>query len=52
MIDLKGKKVLYLAVSAEPFEVMYIGEKQLEFRVDSDWIRSRLYRLRYATLRN
>ena len=43
MIDLKGKKVLHLTVSAEPFEVMHTGEKQVEFRKDSDWIRSRLY---------
>lgn len=36
-------KTLHLTLSKEPFEVMVTGEKRLEFRHDSKWIRSRLY---------
>lgn len=43
MIDLTGKKVLYLTLSKAPFEVMVTGEKKHEFREDSKWIKSRLF---------
>lgn len=35
-------KILHLTLSKKPFEVMVTGEKNEEFRVGSDWIRSRL----------
>lgn len=33
---------LYLSLKKKPFDVMVTGEKQEEFRINSDWIRSRL----------
>lgn len=38
----KGAKVLRLTLSKKPFDVMVTGEKQEEYRQDSEWIRSRL----------
>ena len=36
-------RTLHLSLKREPFAVMVTGEKQEEFRVGSDWIRSRLF---------
>jgi len=36
-------KTLHLSLRKEPFEVMVTGEKGLEFRKKSKWIRSRLF---------
>jgi hypothetical protein len=36
-------KILYLAVTKKPFEVMITGEKPFEIRTKSKWIISRLY---------
>lgn len=38
-----GARVLRLTLSQEPFEVMVTGEKDVEYRKDSEWIRSRLF---------
>jgi len=35
-------KTLFLTLHKEAFEVMVTGEKNEEFRVDSEWVRSRL----------
>lgn len=35
-------KVLYLTLSKLPFDVMFTGEKEFEFRFPSKWILSRL----------
>lgn len=37
------KKILKLTVHREAFEVMVTGEKFLEFREPTDWIKSRLF---------
>ncbi len=42
MIDLSKYKVLYLTVSKKMFEVMVTGEKDIEYRQPSNWIKSRL----------
>ena len=39
----KNAKILKLTVSKKPFEVMVTGEKKVEYRSDSAWIKSRLY---------
>ncbi|MEO9884962.1 MAG: hypothetical protein ABJG33_04925 [Balneola sp.] len=39
---MKEKSILHLTLSNKPFEVMVTGEKFLEFRKPSDWIKSRL----------
>lgn len=36
-------KILNLTLSKKPFEVMITGEKKVEFRKPSDWIKSRLF---------
>jgi len=36
-------KILLLTLSEKPFEVMVTGEKTIEFRKPSDWIKSRLF---------
>ena len=38
----KMSKTLHLTLSKLPFEVMVTDEKSIEFRVASDWIKSRL----------
>ena len=38
-----NKKILYLTLEKKAFEVMITGEKNEEFRKNSDWIRSRLF---------
>lgn len=40
---MKRTKVLRLTLKKKPFDVMITGEKQEEFRKDSQWIRSRLF---------
>lgn len=35
--------ILHLTLSKKPLDVMVTGEKKEEFRINSDWIRSRLY---------
>jgi hypothetical protein len=45
--DLSGCRILHLTLSKIPFEVMVTGEKQEEFRKNSDWIRSRLFEKEY-----
>lgn len=42
-MDLTGKKVLHLSLKKEPFEVMVTGEKDVEFRKRTDWLKSRLF---------
>lgn len=37
-----GCRILHLSLKKEPFAVMITGEKQEEFRKNSEWIRSRL----------
>lgn len=36
-------KTLHLTVTAQPFEVMVTGEKYLEFRKPTQWIKQRMY---------
>jgi len=36
-------RALKLRLKREPFEVMVAGDKHEEFRLQSDWIESRLY---------
>lgn len=36
-------KILYLTLKKKPFDVMKIGEKKSEYRMNSKWIRSRLF---------
>ena len=38
-----GCHILHLSLKKAPFTVMVTGEKQEEFRKNSDWIRSRLF---------
>lgn len=38
-----SSKVLKLTLKKAPFEVMQTGEKLVEFRKPTDWIKSRLY---------
>lgn len=40
-------KTLILTLHKKAFEVMITGEKSLEFRKNSSWIRSRLYKRKY-----
>ena len=35
-------KILHLSLNEAPFEVMVTGEKKLEFRNNSEWIKSRI----------
>lgn len=42
-IDLTGKRVLRLTLCIKPFEVMVTGEKKVEYRKPSPWIKSRLF---------
>jgi hypothetical protein len=42
LTDPKDYRVLRLTLSALPFEVMRTGEKLVEYRKPSDWIKSRL----------
>lgn len=42
MHNLIGKKVLYLTLSKEPFDLMRTGVKRIEIRRPSDWIIKRL----------
>lgn len=39
----KENKVLTLVLSYKPFEVMLSGEKGIEYRKPTDWIKSRLF---------
>jgi hypothetical protein len=41
--SVNGCRFLHLSLKKEPFAVMFTGEKQEEFRKNSDWIRSRLF---------
>ena len=41
--SVNGCRLLHLSLKKEPFDVMVTGEKQEEFRKNSDWIRSRLF---------
>lgn len=38
-----SKSTLHLSLKKEPFEVMVSGEKNVEFRKPSQWIKSRLF---------
>lgn len=38
-----SKRILHLSLKKPPFEVMVTGEKDEEFRKNSEWIRSRLF---------
>lgn len=42
-LDLIGKRLLWLTLKKEAFEVMVTGEKIIEFRKKSKWIESRLF---------
>ena len=37
------QRTLHLTLSEKPFQVMVTGEKPVEFRKPSDWIKSRLF---------
>lgn len=41
--SVNGSRLLHLSLKKDPFAVMVTGEKQEEFRQNSDWIRSRLF---------
>lgn len=41
--NLKTCKILKLTLSKNPFDVMVTGEKQIEIRRPSKWLKSRLY---------
>lgn len=41
--NVSSNRTLHLSLKKEPFSVMVTGEKQEEFRKNSDWIRSRLF---------
>lgn len=40
--DLTDKRVLYLSIKKDPFDVMVTAEKDVEYRDQSNWMRSRL----------
>ena len=40
---MKEQRTLHLTLSEKPFEVMFTGEKTVEFRKASDWIKIRLF---------
>lgn len=42
-LDLSNYRILHLTLKKEAFDVMVTGEKQVEYREPSDWIKSRLY---------
>jgi len=44
-------KTLHLTLSKKPFEVMLSGEKQIEIRNPSDWIKSRLKKKDYDVVK-
>lgn len=41
--NLKTAKILKLSLKKQPFDVMVTGEKQIEIRRPSNWLKSRLY---------
>jgi len=43
MVDLQKAKILKLTLSKKPFDVMVTGEKDIEIRRPSNWLKSRLY---------
>lgn len=40
---MEKKTTLHLTLTKEPFDVMQTGEKKIEFRKPTDWIKSRFY---------